>query len=82
LLDSEIQKLRHPAEIPLFAVCILVSLFIYITLMMAPILFPDKIGVEYLLVVPAVIVFLSFISGQTYGGMKANAVKLSEKQGG
>lgn len=80
MLDSEIQKLRHPAEIPLFAVCILVSLFIYITLMMAPILFPDKIGVEYLLVVPAVIVFLSFISGQTYGGMKANAVKLSEKQ--
>lgn len=80
MLDSEIQKLRHPAEIPLFVVCILVSLFIYITLMMAPILFPDKIGVEYLFVVPAAIVFLSFISGQTYGGMKANAVKLSEKQ--
>ena len=80
MLDSEIQKLRHPSEIPLFAVCFIVSLFIYIMLMIAPILFPDKIGIEYILVVPATIVFLSFISGQTYGGMKANAIKLSEKQ--
>jgi len=80
LLDSEIQKLRHPAEIPLFIVCLLISIFIYITLMMSPILYPDEIGSEYLLVVPAAIVFLSFVSGQTYGGMMANAIKLSEKQ--
>jgi Zn-dependent protease with chaperone function len=80
LLDSEIQNLRHPAEIPLFIICLLVSIFIYITLMMAPILYPDEIGSEYLLVVPAAIVFLSFVSGQTYGGMMANAIKLSEKQ--
>lgn len=80
LLDSEIQNLRHPAEIPLFIICLLVSIFIYITLMMAPILYPDEIGSEYLLVVPAAIVFLSLVSGQTYGGMMANAIKLSEKQ--
>jgi Zn-dependent protease with chaperone function len=80
LLDSEIKKLRHPAEIPLFVVCLLVSIFIYIALMMAPILYPQDVGIEYIVVVPAAIVFLSFISGQTYGGMRANAVKLSEKQ--
>jgi Zn-dependent protease with chaperone function len=80
LLDSEIQNLRHPAEIPLFIICLLVSIFIYITLMMAPLLYPDEIGSEYLLVVPAAIVFLSLVSGQTYGGMMANAIKLSEKQ--
>ncbi|MFZ2497385.1 MAG: M48 family metallopeptidase [Methanosarcina sp.] len=80
MLDSEIQNLRHPAEIPLFIICLLVSIFIYITLMMAPILYPDEIGSEYLLVVPAAIVFLSLVSGQTYGGMMANAIKLSEKQ--
>lgn len=80
LLDSEIKKLRHPAEIPLFVICLLVSIFIYATLMLAPILYPEDIGVEYLLVIPAAIVFLSFVSGQTYGGMMANAVKLSEKQ--
>jgi Zn-dependent protease with chaperone function len=48
--------------------------------MMAPILYPDDIGIEYILVVPAAIVCLSFVSGQTYGGMMANAIKLSEKQ--
>ncbi|MGV8078390.1 MAG: M48 family metallopeptidase [Methanosarcina sp.] len=80
MLDSEIQNLRHPAEIPLFIICLLVSIFIYITLMMAPLLYPDEIGSEYLLVVPAAIVFLSLVSGQTYGGMMANAIKLSEKQ--
>jgi Zn-dependent protease with chaperone function len=48
--------------------------------MLTPILFPDKIGIGYILVVPAAIVFLSFVSGQTYGGMKANAIELSEKQ--
>jgi Zn-dependent protease with chaperone function len=80
LLDSEIQKLRHPAEIPLFAACLIVSLFIYIMLMIAPILFPDKIGIGYILVVPAAIIFLSIVSGQTYGGMKANSIKISEKQ--
>lgn len=80
MLDSEIQKLRHPAEIPLFATCFIVSLFIYIMLMIAPILFSDKIGIEYILVVPAAIVFLSFVSGQTYGAMKANSIKISEKQ--
>jgi Zn-dependent protease with chaperone function len=80
LLDSEIKNLRHPAEIPLFVVCLLVSIFIYIALMMAPILYPQDVGIEYIVVVPAAIVFLSFISGQTYGGMMANAVKLSEKQ--
>lgn len=48
--------------------------------MLAPFLFPNKIDIEYVLVVPTVIVFLSFISGQTYGGVKANAIKLSEKQ--
>lgn len=80
MLDSEIQKLRHPAEIPLFIICLLVSIFIYATLMMGPILYPDEIGSEYLLVIPAAIIFLSFVSGQTYGGMMANAIKLSEKQ--
>lgn len=80
MLDSEIQKLRHPAEIPLFVICLLVSLFIYIILMVAPILFPEKVGFEYLLVVPAAIAFLSYISGQTYGGIRANGVKISEKQ--
>jgi Zn-dependent protease with chaperone function len=80
LLDSEIKQLRHPAEMPLFIVCLLISIFIYITLMMAPILYPEDIGIQYILIVPAAIVFLSFVSGQTYGGMMANAVKLSEKQ--
>lgn len=80
MLDSEIQNLRHPAEIPLFITCLLVSIFIYITLMAAPILYPNDVGMEYVLVIPAAIVFLSFISGQTYGGMMANAVKISENQ--
>ena len=80
MLDNEIKKLRHPAEIPLFIVCLLISIFIYMTLMMAPILYPEDIGIEYILIIPAAIVFLSFVSGQTYGGMMANAVKLSEKQ--
>ncbi|MGE5457816.1 MAG: M48 family metallopeptidase [Methanococcaceae archaeon] len=80
VLDSEIKNLRHPAEIPLFIICLLVSIFIYITLMTVPILYPEELGIEYVLVVPAAIAFLSFISGQTYGGMMANAIKLSEKQ--
>jgi Zn-dependent protease with chaperone function len=80
LLNNDIKQLRHPAEIPLFIVCLLVSIFIYITLMMAPILYPEDIGIQYILIVPAAIIFLSFISGQTYGAMMANAVKLSEKQ--
>ncbi len=80
MMDSEIQKLRHPAEIPLFVISLLVSIFIYITLMMGPILYPDEIGSEYLLIVPAAIVFLSFISGQTYGQMMSNAIRISENQ--
>lgn len=80
MLDSEIKNLRHPAEIPLFIICLLVSIFIYIMLMTVPILYPEELGIEYVLVVPAAIAFLSFISGQTYGGMMANAIKLSEKQ--
>ena len=80
MLDSEIKNLRHPAEIPLFIICLLVSIFIYITLMTVPILYPEELGVEYVLVVPIAIAFLSFVSGQTYGGMMANAIKLSEKQ--
>jgi Zn-dependent protease with chaperone function len=72
--------LRHPAEIPLFIVCLLISVFIYMTLMMAPILYPEDIGTEYVLIIPAAIVFLAFVSGQTYGGMRANAVRLSENQ--
>lgn len=80
MLNKEIKQLRHPAEIPLFIVCLLISISIYITLMMAPILYPEDIGIQYVLIVPAAIVFLSFVSGQTYGAMMANAVKLSEKQ--
>ncbi|MGB9939298.1 M48 family metallopeptidase [Methanosarcina sp.] len=80
MLDSEIRNLRHPAEIPLFIVCLLISIFIYVTLMTVPILYPEELGPEYILVVPAAIAFLSFVSGQTYGGMMANAIKLSEKQ--
>ncbi|MGB9930145.1 MAG: M48 family metallopeptidase [Methanosarcina sp.] len=80
MLDNEIRNLRHPAEIPLFIICLLVSVFIYVTLMMTPILYPEQLGSEYVLVVPGAIVFLSFISGQTYGGMMANAVKISENQ--
>lgn len=80
MLDDEIHKLRHPAEIPLFILCLLTSMIIYLTLMMGPVIFPDEIGIEYLLIVPGAIVFLSFVSGQTYGGMMANAIKLSEKQ--
>ena len=80
MLDSEIKYLRHPAEIPLFIMCLLVSVFIYVTLMLVPILYPDLFGHEYMLIVPGTIVFLSFVSGQTYGAMMANAVRLSEKQ--
>lgn len=80
MLDSEVRNLRHPAEIPLFVVCLLISIFIYVTLMTVPLLYPEELGLEYILVVPAAIAFLSFVSGQTYGGMMANAVKLSEKQ--
>ena len=80
MLNKDIKLLRHPAEIPLFIVCLLISIFIYIALMMAPILYPEDIGVQYILIVPAAIIFLSFVSGQTYGAMLANAVKLSEKQ--
>jgi len=80
LLDSEIKNLKHPAEIPLFVVSLLISVFIYAILMTIPLLYPEKLGIEYILVIPAAIAFLSFVSGQTYGGMMANAVKLSEKQ--
>lgn len=80
MLDSEIKSLRHPAEIPLFIICLLISVFIYVTLMAAPILYPDLLGKEYMLIVPGTIVFLSYVSGQTYGAMRANAIKLSEKQ--
>jgi len=80
LLDSEVRNLRHPAEIPLFVICLLISIFIYVTLMTVPLLYPEELGPEYILVVPVVIAFLSFVSGQTYGGMMANAIKLSEKQ--
>lgn len=80
MLDNEIRTLRHPAEIPLFVICLLISIFIYVTLMTVPILYPEQLGIEYVLVVPAAIAFLSFVSGQTYGGMMANAIKLSEKQ--
>jgi Zn-dependent protease with chaperone function len=80
LLDIEIEKFRHPAEIPLFAICLIVSISIYVTLMMIPIFYPEQLGIEYLLVIPASIAFLSFVSGQTYGGMMANAIKLSENQ--
>jgi Zn-dependent protease with chaperone function len=48
--------------------------------MMSPLLYPDEIGSEYLLVVPAAILFLSFVSGQTYGQMMANAIRISDKQ--
>ena len=48
--------------------------------MTVPILYPEQLGIEYVLIVPAAIAFLSFVSGQTYGGMMANAIKLSEKQ--
>lgn len=80
MLDSEIKYLRHPAEIPLFIICLLVSVFIYITLMTVPILYPDLFGKEYMLIVPGTIAFLSFVSGQTYGAMMANAIRLSDKQ--
>jgi Zn-dependent protease with chaperone function len=80
LLDNEIKNLRHPAEIPLFIICLLISIFIYATLMTVPIMYPEQLGIEYVLIVPAAIAFLSFVSGQTYGGMMANAIKLSEKQ--
>jgi len=80
LINKELKQLRHPAEIPLFIVCLLISISIYIALMMAPVLYPEDIGVQYILIIPAAIVFLSFVSGQTYGSMMANAVKLSEKQ--
>jgi Zn-dependent protease with chaperone function len=80
LPNNDIKHLRHPAEIPLFIVCLLVSIFIYIALMLAPILYPEDIGIQYVLIIPAAIIFLSFVSGQTYGSMMANAVKLSEKQ--
>lgn len=80
MLDSEIKNLKHPAEIPLFVVSLLISVFIYAILMTIPLLYPEKLGIEYILVIPAAIAFLSFVSGQTYGGMMANAVKLSEKQ--
>jgi Zn-dependent protease with chaperone function len=80
LLDNEIEKLRHPAEIPLFVVCLMTSIFIYVTLMMIPLYYPQELGIEYLLVIPAAIAFLSFVSGQTYGGMMANAIRLSENQ--
>ena len=80
MLDIEIKNLRHPAETPLFVICLLISIFIYIALMTFPILYPEELGPEYILVVPAAIAFLSFVSGQTYGGMMANAIKLSEKQ--
>lgn len=80
MLDNEIKNLRHPAEIPLFIICLLISIFIYTTLMTVPILYPEQLGIEYVLIVPAAVAFLSFVSGQTYGGMMANAIKLSEKQ--
>lgn len=80
LANNDLKHLRHPAEIPLFIICLLISAFIYFVLMMAPILYPEDIGIQYVLIVPAAIVFLAFVSGQTYGGMRANAVKLSEKQ--
>ncbi|RXA19973.1 M48 family peptidase [Methanosarcina sp. MSH10X1] len=80
MLENEIKYLRHPAEIPLFIICLLVSILIYVTLMAVPVLYPEELGPEYILVVPAAIAFLSFVSGQTYGGMMANAIRLSEKQ--
>ena len=80
MLDNEIKNLRHPAEVPLFFICLLISIFIYVSLMTVPILYPEELGIEYILVIPVSIAFLSFVSGQTYGGMMANAIKLSEKQ--
>lgn len=79
-MDNEIKNLRHPAEVPLFFICLLISIFIYVSLMTVPILYPEELGIEYILVIPVSIAFLSFVSGQTYGGMMANAIKLSEKQ--